>query len=217
MAKKLACVHTGIGTVEMMANLAAEILPGVAVCHILDDGVVPDLVVAGSMNRNLTRRMINMYDSAELSGADVILLCCSSVGPTAEMARSMIGVPLVRIDAPMAERAVQIGKRIGLVATVDTTVEPSTELIKMKAREAGKVVEVEVHLCPDALFKLRAGDIAEHDRLVVEAVRDAATTCDVVVLAQGSMMRVLPLVADAGVAVLASPRLGLERVTQLLG
>jgi Asp/Glu/hydantoin racemase len=217
MAKKLACVHTGIGTVDMMARLAVEMLPGVAVTHILDDGVVPDLVANGRMDRNLTRRMLNMYDSAELAGADIILLCCSSVGPTAELARSLIGVPIVRIDAPMAERAVSLGRRVGLVATVDTTVEPSSELIRMKAREAGREVEVEVHVSPDALFRLRAGKIDEHDRLVVEAVREAAKSCDVVVLAQGSMMRVWPLVADVGVPVLASPVLGIERVREMLG
>ena len=217
MTKKLALVHTAVGTVTLIAPMIAEALPGVEVKHIIDDTVVVDLVAAGRLDRNVTRRMLNMFDSAELSDVDLIMLCCSSVGPTAETARSLVDTPILRIDAPMAERAVSIGSRVALVATVETTVEPSSELIRMKAREAGREVEVTTYLRPDGLFLLRAGKVDEHDRVVSAAIREAAKTNDVVVLAQATMTRVLPLVADVGVPVLASPPLAVERLKQLLG
>jgi len=41
----------------------------------------------------------------------------------------MVGIPVVRVDEPMAEKAVQTGTRIGVAATLATTLKPTTELI----------------------------------------------------------------------------------------
>jgi len=48
-------------------------------------------------------------------------------------------------------------------------------------------------------------------------VEAAAETCDVVVLAQGSMTVLLPLLGHIKKPVLTSPRLGVERVKEILG
>src|SRR5512146_3359975 len=105
----------------MITALWREMLPEVELLNLLDDGVVHDAVVAGRVEPQVTRRMCNLFQSAETAGANFILLCCSTVGETADVGRSLTTIPIMRIDEPMAEQAVAAGKRIGVMATVSST------------------------------------------------------------------------------------------------
>ena len=213
---RVACVHTAVGTIGIVVPLFREMLPEAELVHFVDDSAVKDAVALGRVDERLTRRMCNLYLSAELAGASAILLCCSTVGETADVGARLVGVPVLRIDEPMAKTGVALGSRIALVATVASTVAPSANLVQRKAVEVGKQVEVVPHLCKGAFELLGAGDVARHDEMVVEAIRHLAGQSDVVLLAQASMMRVLPQVSDLSVPVLASPRLGVERVRDVL-
>ena len=110
----------------------------------------------------------------------------------------------------MAEAAVRIGARVGVLATLATTLEPTAELV---ARHGG---DVRAHLCEGAFDALQAGDRDRHDELVREGLRQIEAEVDVVVLAQASMARVTDALS-ASVPILSSPRLGIERVAQLVG
>ena len=58
----------------------------------------------------------------------------------------------------------------------------------------------------------------EHDRIVLEGVRDLAERCDVVVFAQGSMARLKDsLEKDLKDKVLTSPESGVRKVREVLG
>ena len=52
------------------------------------------------------------------SGADMILLACSTFNYAAELARPMIDMPIMQIDRPMMEIAVCQGGSVGLLATL---------------------------------------------------------------------------------------------------
>jgi len=62
-----------------------------------------------------------------------------------------------------------------------------------------------------------SGDVEKHNELVIEAIRKAEAENDVVVLAQGSMTAILPLLNDTSKPILTSPRLAVERVRKELG
>ena len=117
----------------------------------------------------------------------------------------------------MAEKAVSMGSKIGVVATVASTVKPSSNLVRTKALEAGKEVTVNEYLVDGALDILMSGDVDKHNELVIEAIRKAEAENDVVVLAQGSMTAIVPLLSDIKKPVLTSPRLAVERVKKELG
>ena len=125
---------------------------------------------------------------------------------------------MLRIDEPMADEAVRLGTRIGVVATLATTLEPTAELVARRAREAGKDVEVVSRVCDGAFDALAAGDRDRHDELVREGLRELIADVDVVVLAQASMARVVETLPETErtVPILASPRLGMQRVAELL-
>ena len=64
--------------------------------------------------------------------------------------------------------------------------------------------------------KVLLGEIV-HNELVIKAIRKAEAENDVVVLAQGSMTAILPLLGKTEKPVLTSPRLAVERVRKELG
>jgi Asp/Glu/hydantoin racemase len=123
----------------------------------------------------------------------------------------------VRIDEAMAEAAVARGNKIGVAATLNTTLKPTTTLIRRKAAEAGKVVTVIPLLVDSAYQRLIAGDKEGHDSILAEALSELAADADVVVLAQASMARVIErLDAAQRDKFLSSPRLGMEQVKTVM-
>jgi Asp/Glu/hydantoin racemase len=123
-------------------------------------------------------------------------------------------LPILKIDYPMARRAVGAGRKVGVAATFPPTLGPTRRLITEAAREAGAEVEIIEEVAGGAYDALLAGDAERHDELLLAAVsRLEARGVSVVVLAQVSMARVLPKVAGrVGVPVLSSLHTSLEEI-----
>lgn len=218
MKKSIAIVQTSAVSSGELKTLCSEILPGVTVYQIIDDSLIREINGNGGPTYGVRRRLYQYYQQAESLGVDVILNQCSSVGEVADEIRPFIRVPIVKIGEAMAEKAVTLGRRIAVVATVPTTVGPSVRLLEQKAREASREIEIEIHLIKDAMMILiEKGDAETHNRMALREVETAARSCDAVVLAQGSMTVLLPLLGHIQKPVLTSPRLGIERVRTVLG
>jgi Asp/Glu/hydantoin racemase len=125
---------------------------------------------------------------------------------------------VLRVDEPMAEQAIRTGKRIGVIATLPSTLEPTAALIKSKAAAAGKAIELSAQVVDGAFEAVISGDGAKHDDLVGAALRDMATKVDVIVLAQASMARVVDALPreQKPVPILSSPRSAVEHLASLL-
>ncbi len=169
---------------------------------------------AGSLTPAIARRVASHIAAAEAAGADAILVTCSSIGPAVEAAAFFTGVPLLRVDQPMADQAVKTGTRIGIIATLPTTLNPTTDLVRRRAALAGKSVEVTAQLVEHAFDALMAGDTAKHDALITTALRQLATKSDVILLAQASMARVVDALpeSDKTLPILASPPIAIDHL-----
>ncbi|HSU18418.1 MAG TPA: aspartate/glutamate racemase family protein [Acidobacteriaceae bacterium] len=215
--KTVYAIHTGPILVEVMKQLFPEILPEVKLVNIVDDGLLTDLRAAGVLTPQLRRRLVGYGLIAEAAGADVILNCCSSVGEAADSLAALVSIPVVKIDDRMAQTAVAAGHRVGIVATVSTTLDPTERLVQRKALASGKTITTSRYLAGAAFEALLAGDAARHDELLKSEIVRAASENDVVVLAQGSMARLVPqLAGSVNVPVLSSPRLGVEALRDVL-
>lgn len=216
--KKLGLVHTSATLVPVFAQLCQEKLPGVETFNIADDSLVKGIREAGSLTPTIARRVASYIESAELAGADYILVTCSSIGPAVEAAARQHGVPVLRVDQPMADQAVRTGKRIGVIATLATTLEPTADLIQRRAAIAGKAIELTARLVEGAFEALMAGDGATHDAKVAAALKELSQQVDVIVLAQASMARVVAALspADKRVPILASPGIAVDYLATVL-
>jgi Asp/Glu/hydantoin racemase len=118
----------------------------------------------------------------------------------------------------MADKAVATGKKIGVVATLRTTLEPTADLISRRAADAGKEVAITSKLCDGAFDALMSGDGAKHDSIVATALKELSKQVDVIVLAQASMARVVDSLGpdDKRVPILASPGIAVDYLATVL-
>lgn len=218
--RRIVLVHTAPMLPKRFGELAEELLPGVEVEHVVDESLLQETLAAGAMTPAVERRFVERAEALRAAGnVDAVVLTCSSVGAAAEAVADG-AVPVLRIDRAMAEEAVRRGSRVGVAATLPTTLGPTADLIRAAAADAGRTVEVRTTLAEGA-FALLPTDPAEHDRRVRAALVALAAWADVIVLAQASMARALEgdalAVAGRRVPVLTSPRLGMERLAHVLG
>jgi Asp/Glu/hydantoin racemase len=216
--KKLGLVHTSATLVPVFGQLCKEKLPNVDVFNIADDSLVKGIREAGSLTATIARRVANYLESAELAGADYIMVTCSSIGPAVEAGAKLMGVPVLRVDQPMADKAVAAGQKIGVIATLSTTLEPTADLIQRRAAMAGKQIELTSKLVEGAFEALMAGDGATHDAKVAAALKELSKQVDVIVLAQASMARVVDALApaDKRVPIFASPGIAVDYLATVL-
>ncbi len=216
--KRLGLIHTSATLVPVFAQLCKDKLPNVEVFNIVDDSLVKGIREAGSLTATIARRVASYLESAELAGADYIMVTCSSIGPAVEAGAKLMGVPVLRVDQPMADQAVATGKKIGVIATLQTTLKPTADLISRRAALVGKQIELTSKLCDGAFEALMAGDGATHDAKVAAALKELSQQVDVIVLAQASMARVVDTLApeDKRVPILASPGIAVDYLSTIL-
>lgn len=214
----LGLIHNSPVLAPIFNEIAARVIPDVRILHFVDESTIKNTIAAGHLQKATMRQVIRLVGSTFDAGCDIALVTCSSIGRAVDMAAELYEQPVLRVDRPMAEKAVAMGRRIGVVATLPTTLKPTADLIRLVADEQGKDVEIVEHVCDGAFAAVMAGDGATHDRIVSEALTDAMKGMDVIVLAQASMARVVAALPEGAVAapVLSSPELGIERVRDIL-
>jgi aspartate/glutamate racemase len=213
---RLALVHTVPALIERFRPLFAQMLPDWHSYNIADESLLQDTIRDGGPSEVTVRRLASYVSGAAEAGADAIVVTCSSLGEAADALRPLVPVPLFRIDRGMAAAAVAQATRIGVLATLSTTLGPTSRLIRAEAAGAGRDCTVIDQVCAGAFEQLMAGDRAGHDERVRSALRELATQVDIVVLAQASMAGALTSAEPTGVPVLTSPELGVSYIaTQL--
>jgi Asp/Glu/hydantoin racemase len=216
--KTLGLIHTSATLVPVFQQLCNQLLPGIQVFNIVDDSLIKDVIAKGELTAHTARRVVDYVGSAESAGADFILVTCSSIGAAVEAAAELTSVPVLRVDQPMADLAVQSGTRIGVIATLPTTLAPTSDLVRRRAAKAGKEVEVISRLCEGAFESLMSGDAARHDAMVAEALKELSSQVDVILLAQASMARVVDTLSegDKKVPIIASPPQAIKHLASIL-
>jgi hypothetical protein len=215
---RVGLLHTVPALAGTFRTALAEASPGIDVVDIVDptllstairDGVTPELEASVAARINELAKQ----------GAEAILITCSSIAEAAEAASAP--VPVLRVDAPMAEDAVAIARRvareesrtgrIAVLATLEATIGPTGRLLERAA--SGSDVAVDVTVVDGAADARARGDDGEHDRLVLDAIVEFAGRTDVIVLAQASMAAALGD-AEVPVPVLSSPEGGVRSLVE---
>ena len=216
--RRICLIHTAPLMVQLFTPLCRDRLPDVKVTQIINESMIKDTIEGGRVRQPTIDALITFADACFKMGTELVMVTCSSIGPAVDLIQSRFQKPVLRIDEPMAEAAVAKGRRIGIAATLRTTLEPTSELLRRKAREAGKQVQLVECLCEGAFEAVMSGDPETHDALVSKAMVNKLGEVDVIVLAQASMARVVDrLPRGALIApVLSSPELAMEYVRERL-
>ena len=218
MKQRVGVVHTFLYSVEDLKAMFKKYLPEVEMINIIDDSLLEEALANKGVTPAVINRICDYYSNLQDLGCVCCLNQCSSVGEASDVAGKLINIPIVKIDAPMAKQAARLGSRIAVIATAISTVGPSCRLVESKAKEMGKEVTVDPCYVEGAYdFLLKTGDKEKHNEMVINKIKEAAETHDVIVLAQGSMYHLLPLLQDVKVPVLTSLETGVAQIREVLG
>jgi Asp/Glu/hydantoin racemase len=169
--RRVALVHAAPAALPPLLAYYAEAAPDLDLVNLLDDGL--QRLFALDEAGPAEHRLLEMIAAArDAYAAELALLTCSAVRrSTVEALRAAAGVPVLKIDEPMARAAVRAGRRLGVIVTFPPTVESTRRLLL----DADPNVELAIELV-DGNWAIPAA-----------AERLAARPVDAVVLAQVSM------------------------------
>ena len=215
--KKIVLLQTSMVSFEAFNHLFNEIIPEAEVSNLVDEDLLNTLNRNKGITTSIIQRIVQYCIFAEAAGADLIFSQCSSTREGIECARKMVRIPLVMVDDAMTEKAVATGVRIGVAATAAATLKPTVAALSSFAKAAGKSIETKTYLADGALdILMKEKNREKHDQLVLDLLKKAEKENDVIVLAQGSMITLEPLLSQIAIPVLTSPRLGVQRVRGIL-
>ncbi|KGN33865.1 hypothetical protein N802_08720 [Knoellia sinensis KCTC 19936] len=208
-------LHTSPVHVPTFDRLTRGADAAVKALHLVDEGALATARAGDPQDvaELVARQVKNLADG----GAEVIVCTCSTIGGVAEsVGPQVFSGSVLRVDRPMARRAVAQGSRVGVVAALESTVQPTVELLREEAAAADREIDVVVEVAEGAWAHFEAGDHAAYLAVVAASARSMAMRADVVVLAQASMMGALDLLAEVVTPVLASPPAAVAHALDLL-
>ena len=205
-------------TIRAMQPFIEQYIPEVSVMHLCDDTIQRDNIRAGVgvIPKHNYFKFAQYAHNLEEAGADMILLACSTFNYAAELGRPMIDIPIMQIDRPMMELAVRQGNRVGMLATLATTVPSSERLLRIVADEQKKPVEITTVLREEAFQAIQKGDAATHNAMLLEEIDKLSGKVDVIVMAQLSMSALAPQLKNTRVPVYNSGSACFARLRELL-
>ena len=196
---------------EIKKNLGDQ----VEILNYQDPSILAEVREHGYVTAGAAARLVSMFMQAVSDGADAVLNCCSSVGEVADAAQDLgryTGIPIVRIDEEMCREAVRLGARIGVLATLPTTLEPTKNTILRMAREMNRRVTL-----VDGLIDAFGADQDEFKRKLVAKAGEIIEDVDVILLCQGSMAYAEEVIHETyQKPVLSSPRFGAAALKEAL-
>lgn len=231
VGKRLGLLN-GSSWISLWANYFGRwYLPGVQLVNAGNDGVQINFIEAhqagqsGLPDANLSAFKQYAIDLVELGHVDAILITCSTMNrayPQVLEAVQAHKIPVLQIDRPMMEQAMEHGGQVLIVATHGPTMESTRALLEEVAAEAGQSVRTTGILVEPAWEALARGYVDEHNEILARNIRDLIKEKEIssVVLAQLSMSIFLLTFPDPlkefGIPVFTSGQCGFEAIRKVL-
>jgi putative intracellular protease/amidase len=211
----LGFLHTSPVHVASFDRLLCRLAPDLAVRHEVRPDLLETVLGAGAITDSVRLETAAALSALAGAGARVIVCTCSTLGGLAEASPAQ-GALVLRVDRPMAERAVASGRRVLVAAALPSTLPPTVALLRQISDETGQTVELVETICHGAWPLFEAGDFSAYAKRIAEAVEREARARDTVVLAQASMAPAADLLRHLDITVLSSPELGVEAAVSRL-
>ncbi len=213
----IAFLHTAALHIDTFERLRNEIAPGLRLTHVVREDLLAATEKAGGITTAVSLKTQEALIALAEGGARVVVCTCSTLGAEAEKAAGEAEIPIMRIDRPMADRAVREGRSIGICAALRPTLAPTRALIESSAARAGRSVDIREFLFDDVWPAFREGRLDDYHEGIAARLGEAAREVDLLVLAQASMAPAASLAGAIGAPVLSSPRIGFMEAARIAG
>ena len=200
---RIACLHTAQSNIAVFE--AARLgLGEVLLTHAVRADLLASAEAVGGLSAAIAAETrVVLADLAR--DADVVLLTCSTLGPSVDSEIS--SVPILRGDAALARAAVSVGGKVVVLCAAPTTLGPTRDLYLALA--TGSEAKIDIRLVRGAWERFKAGDHSAYQALIAAAADQASREgADCVALAQASMAPAAALTCERPPP-LTSPRAGL--------
>jgi Asp/Glu/hydantoin racemase len=188
---RIGIIHATPNAIAPMKESLKKYSEQIQSLHFLDEGIIEGVNQSGAVTAPLLKRLLGLIEKADESKVDGVVLSCSSFTPFIQKIEPYFNFPIVSVDYAMLEKAVDLGKRIGIIATLTAAGQTSTEIIEEIATKKQKEVTVFTETITEATAALIEGNSLVHDELIRKKIDSLSKTCDVIVIAQLSMIRAL--------------------------
>ncbi len=215
--KRVVLIHTVKSVYETFEKDLKAVAGDIKIYNIVDEFLLTNAIERGSFTVENRMRLMHDLQSAQLTGADLIVVTCSTLTPHVVSARPFFTTPIIAIDDAMCTHTIKQGSKITVLATSESTVSPTLKKLEEEAALQGKEVSLSSLCCPEALVHLKAGQKEQHDKLVLAMARKVKDS-DIIVLAQASMAHLQDVVQDqTKISTVSSPQLCIQEVARQLG
>ena len=215
--KSIAVLHTVQSVADSFGkNLQDYLSKEVVIRNLWDDYLANNPQEVGEFTKNNRTRLFMDMKSLEMTEPDLIAVTCSTLTPVVEMIRPFIKVPVIASDDAMGKKAAKEGSNILVMATAESTLEPTVSKIQREADAMSKSVVIRKLAVTEAFGALKAMEMERHDKILKEAAKDIKGY-DCIVLAQASMAHLESAIAEiTGCQVLSSPGLCMKEIKDTL-
>ncbi|MDF2533614.1 MAG: Asp/Glu/hydantoin racemase [Clostridia bacterium] len=214
---RVALIHTVPSVYATFGGKVREVIEDIKIVNTLDEYLASDPAEKGEFTVNNMNRLFNIVKCAEMTEPDAIVVTCSTLSPTIEKIKPFCSVPLLTIDEMMIKKAVEIGTKITILATADSTIGPTESKLYSEAQLIHKEIQLSKVVCPEeAYIAIKTGDKKTHDEVVKKQALEIKGQ-DVIILAQASMAHLEDEIKNiCGCEVLSSPRLCIMQLKEVL-
>ena len=209
---RIGLIHATMNSVPSILEAFYEHAPHVTLVNFMDESLIFELNETNIVTKDMVRRLMNLAEKASGSGVDGILFTCSSFTPAIAEISHLFDVPMLSADLSMLEQAVDMGNRIGVIATVEAAGPTTTNLLEGIAAKRQKNIFVETVVISEAFEALQKREAVKHDELIHQKVEELSLDCDVILFAQFSMARALKTLKVKPKPVLTSPEISVKAI-----
>lgn len=209
---RIVLIHATAVSIEPIRRAFEEEWPEAETVNLLDDSLSRDVDAATSTHRKIEQRIRTLGDYALYIGADAILYSCSAFGREIETVQKQLHLPVLKPNEAMFEEALQIGGKLGMIATFGPSIPSMEKEFQDLAEGRGDRIQLDSLLVEEAMAALGRGDLETHNKMIADA-SVAFNEYDAVMLAQFSASQAYRAVKEnLSCPVLTSPHSAVRKL-----
>lgn len=213
---KIGIIHATSNAVPPLNDAFKSLAPNVTIFNFVDEYLQYYANQIKGIDDKVHRDFVNMAITAQEAKVDAIIVACTVLTPIVDIVKPFITVPIIAVDQPMLESAVNNYRKIGVVATNAPSGPATKARLEKIAGKFGKEIEVDTEIDIQAMTELKAGNEEEHNRLnALAAEKLKQRGCEVIILAQITQASAESKTKELGLPVLTSPKEAVKEVLRI--
>lgn len=212
---KIGVIHATYNAIEPLEKVIAELMPEAEVVTFLNENLLYEVNKNGKVSKKDLRAFIKVLITAQESEVGGILIGCSVYCPYLKLYEPFIDVPLVTVDLPMLQQALDMSHKVGIIATTANAAPTAKKQLLQEANERGVEVDISTKIVTEGMTELKKGNVDNHNEIILEAAKELIEEgSEVIVLAQVTMAVAESLLEENNINVLSSPFTGVEKLKE---